>query len=216
MGLSAIDFVPGDVGNFLTQVSGNIPDSLRVIGSVILNPDHDTTMPASIGRNSAFTGDVDLSLPMSLRIADGSFADTLVMGDTTGDGNPDHLLDPETMKSVNSGRMHVEIDNGLPMGVKVKLVLLDKARKPLLTVPQSEGDSVAIDAGIVANGDVQASTHTSRLIELKGTEVTQFNNAVYVHMSMGVTTPGTTAVNFRTTDNVHVRVWSEFSYRVNP
>ncbi len=216
MGLSAIDFAPGDVGNFLTQVSGNLPDSLRVIGTVILNPDYDTTMPANIGRNSAFAGDVDLSLPMSLRIADGCFGDTLVMGDTTGDGTADHLLDPETMKSVNSGRMHVEIDNGLPMGVKVKLVLLDRARKPLLTVPQSEGDSVVIDAGVVANGDVQASTHSSRLIELKGTEVTQFNDAAYVHMSMGVATPGTAAVNFRTTDKVRVRVWSEFSYRVNP
>ncbi len=216
MGLSAIDFAPGDVGNFLTQVSGNIPDSLRIVGNVILNPDYDTTMPANVGRNSAFAGDVDLSLPMSLRIADASFGDTLVMGDTNGDGSSDHLIDPETMKSVNSGRMHVEIDNGLPMGVKVKLVLLDKARKPLLTVPQSEGDSVGIDAGIVANGDVQASAHSSRLIELKGTEVTQFNNAVYVHMSMGVATPGTAAVNFRTTDKVHVRVWSEFSYRVNP
>lgn len=216
MGLSAIDFDPGDVGNFLTQVSGNIPDSLRVIGTVILNPDYDTTMSANIGRNSAFAGVVDLSVPMSLRIADGCFRDTLVMGDTTGDGRADHLLDPETMKSVNSGRMHVEIDNGLPMGVKVKLVLLDKAREPLLTVPQSEGDSVVISAGVVANGDVQASTHSSRLIELKGTEVTQFNNAVYVRMSVGVATPGTEAVNFRTTDKVRVRVWSEFSYRVNP
>ncbi len=57
MGLSAIDFAPGDVGNFLTQVSGNIPDSLRVIGAVILNPDYDTTMATNIGRNSAFAGD---------------------------------------------------------------------------------------------------------------------------------------------------------------
>jgi hypothetical protein len=216
MGLSAIDFAPGDVGNFLTQISGNIPDSLRVIGNVILNPDYDTTMPASIGRNSAFAGDVDLSVPMSLRITDGCFGDTLVMGDTTGDGNADHLLDPETMKSVNSGRMHVEIDNGLPMGVKVKLVLLDKARMPLLMIPQGEGDSVAIDAAIVVNGDVAASTHSSRILEIKGTEVTQFNNAVYVQMSVGIATPGTSAVNFRTTDRVRVRVWSEFSYRVNP
>lgn len=215
MGLSAIDFAPGDVGNFLTRISGNLPDSLRVIGDVVLNPDYDTTMPASIGRNSAFAGDVDLSVPMSLRIADGCFGDTLVMGDTTGDGTSDHLIDPETMKSVNSGRMHVEIDNGLPMGVKVKLVLLDKGRMPLLVVPQSEGDSVTIDAGVVSNGDVQASAHTTRLIELKGSELTQFNNAVYVQMSVGVSTPGTAAVNFRTTDKVRVRVWSEFSYRVN-
>lgn len=214
-GLGVIDFVTEDVGNFLTQISGNIPDSLRIVGSVVMNPDYDTTNATAIGRNCSFGGDVDLTVPMSLQIVDGCFADTLVMGDTTGDGNSDHLIDPKMMQDVNSGKMHVEIDNGLPMGVKVKVVLLDRAHKPLLTVPQSEGDSIDIVAGVVVNGDVQATSRTTRLIELKGTEVLQFNDAAYVHMSVSVSTPGATAVNFRTTDKVSVRVWSEFSYRVN-
>jgi hypothetical protein len=112
--------------------------------------------------------------------------------------------------------MHIEIDNGLPMGVKVKVVLLDRAHRPLLAVPQTEGDSVAITAGIVSNGDVQASTRSSRILELKGSEVQMFNKAEFVQVSLGVATPGDAAVNFRTTDNVRIRVWSEFSYRVNP
>lgn len=216
IGLNPIDFAQGDVGNFLTRVSGNIPDSLRVIGTVVLNPDYDTTMLAYVGRNGSFAGNVDLSLPMSLRIVDGCFADTLVMGDTTADGTTDYLVDPKTMSDVNSGRMHLEIDNGLPMAVKIKVVLLDNAHRPVLTLPQTEGDSLEIGAGVVVNGDVQASTHSSRIIELQRTEVALFNSAAYVHVAVGVVTPGNAAVNFRTTDKVHVRVWSEFSYRVNP
>jgi hypothetical protein len=215
-GLGQVDFAAGDVGNFLSQVSGNIPDSLRVIGNVVLNPDYDTTMATNIGRNCAFTGNVDLSVPMTLRIVDGCFADTLVMGDTSGTGKSDARIDAKTINDVNSGRMHIDIDNGLPMAVKVKIVLLDRDHKPLLAVPQTEGDSVTITAGIVANGDVQAATRSSRIIELKGTEVQFFNKADFVQVSLGVATPGVSAVNFRTTDNVHVRVWSEFSYKVNP
>ena len=215
-GLGEINFAAGDVGSFLSQVSGNIPDSLRVTGNVVLNPDYDTTQATSIGRNCAFTGNVDMSVPMTLRIVDGCFADTLVMGDTSGTGKSDARIDEKTLNDVNSGRMHVDIDNGLPMAVKVKIVLLDRDHKPLLAVPQTEGDSVAITAGIVANGDVQATTRSSRIIELKGTEVQFFNKADFVQVSLGVATPGVSAVNFRTTDNVHVRVWSEFSYKVNP
>ncbi len=216
LGLSVIDFSPGDVGNFLSRASGDLPDSLRIVGMVVLNPDHDTTMTARIGRHGYFGGDVDLSLPMTLRIVDGWFADTLVMGDTTGDGNADYLIDPETLNEVNSGKVHLEIDNGLPMGVKMKLVLLDNGRHPLLTIPQSVGDSMEIGAAMVTNGDVQTPAHSTRIITLDKTEVSRFNSAVYVHMSMGVATPGVDAVNFRTTDKVRVRVWSEFSYRVNP
>jgi hypothetical protein len=214
-GIGTIDFAPGDVGTFLSSVSGNIPDSLRVVGNVILNPDYDTTMTTNIGRNGSFAGDVAFSVPMSLRIVDGCFADTVVMGDTTNDGKTDHIVDPDVMKDVNLGRMHLEIDNGLPLGVKIKLVLLDIAHNPVLTIPQSEGDSLEIGAGLVVNGDVQSSAHSSRIVELRGSELTQFNNAAYVRMNVITTTPGATAVNFHTTDRVRVRVWSEFSYRVN-
>jgi hypothetical protein len=214
--LGIIDFASGDVGHFLTQISGNIPDSMRVVGNVVLNPDYDTTMTTNIGRNGSFGGDVALSVPMSLRIIGGCFADTLVMGDTTHDGKADTIVDPDFMKDVNLGRMHLEIDNALPLGVKVKVVLLDNAHRPVLTIPQSEGDSLEIGAATVVNGDVQSAAHTSRILELKGTELTLFNSAVYVKMSVSTSTSGSEVVNFRTTDNVRVRVWSEFSYRVNP
>jgi hypothetical protein len=215
-GLGTIAFAPGDVGGFLSQISGNLPDSLRVVGNVVLNPDFDTTAPAAIGRNCSFAGNVNLSVPLSMRISDGVFAETLVMGDTTGDGTADHRIDPKELSSFNAGRMFVEIDNGLPLGVKIKLVLLDRNRKPLLVIPQSEGDSITIAAGIVAGGDVQAPAHSSRFVELQNAEIQSLNVADFVQMGVAISTPGSGPVNFNTTDRVRVRVWTQFSYRVKP
>ncbi|GEM_PF-5836668 len=87
-GLDAITFAPGDVGRFLTSISGTLPDSLRVVGTVVLNPDYDTTAPAPVGRNCAFAGDVNLSI---LRLPPNGHFAVRRDGDTTGDGNADTL-----------------------------------------------------------------------------------------------------------------------------
>jgi hypothetical protein len=212
----AIAFVQGDVGRFLTSLSGTLPDSLRVVGSIVLNPDYDTTAPAHIGRNCSFAGNVDLSIPMSLRIVDGHFADTLVIGDTTGDGSTDKRIDESTIEHVNYGQLHVEIDNGLPLDVKVKIGLLDRTRAMLLNLPQTEGDSIAIGAGSLVNGDVHAASRTTRIFELQGADFRQFNLADLVKIDLALATGGSTTVNFRTTDQVRVKMWAQFSYRVNP
>ncbi len=215
-GLDAISFVSGDVGRFLTSVSGALPDSLRVVGTIVLNPDYDTTAPACVGRNCSFAGDLDLSIPMSLRMVNGQFADTLVMGDTTGDGSSDKRIDDKTLNDVNYGQLHVVIDNALPLDVKVKIGLLDRFCSMVLAVPQTEGDSIAIVSGALMNGDVQASSRSTRTIELLGTEIRQFNLADLVKIDMALSTGGDVPVNLRTTDHVKVRMWTQFSYRVKP
>lgn len=216
LGLEEITFTPGAVGTFLSSLSGELPDSLRVVGSIVINPDYDTTAPAAIGRNCSFAGDVDLSLPMSLRIVDGMFTDTLVMGDTTGDGEADRRLDEKTLRDMNAGILHVEVDNGTPLAMKLKVSLMDRTRKMLLMVPQTEGDSIAIAGGAVLNGDVSAATRSTFSVALQNADIRQFNLADLVKVDLALATSGTGAVNFRTTDNVRVRVWTQFSYKVNP
>ena len=127
---------------------------------------------------------------MSLRIANGHFADTLVMGDTTGDGNADDRLDEETISDFNYGKLHVEIENGLPLDVKVKVGLLDRARRMLLAVPQTEGDSIAIAGGSVVNGDVQSASRSVRTLDLLGTDLRQFNLAELVKVDLALASPG--------------------------
>jgi hypothetical protein len=216
MGANPINFAAGDVGTFLSSISGTLPDSLRVVGSVVINPDYDTTSVSAIGRNCAFAADVDISVPMSLSIVGGAFTDTLTLGDTTGDGNADKRIDEKTLADMNSGQLHVEIDNGTPLALKVKLGLMDRLRKTLLLVPQTEGDSIAINGGLVLNGDVYASSHSSFTINLGNADIRQFNAADLVKLDLALATSGSGSVNFRTTDQVRVRVWTQFSYKVNP
>ena len=66
------------------------------------------------------------------------------------------------------------------------------------------------------NGDVYASSRSTFTIDLKNADIRQFNLADLVKVDLALATSGTTPVNFRTTDKVHVRVWTQFSYRVNP
>jgi hypothetical protein len=86
----------------------------------------------------------------------------------------------------------------------------------VLAVPQAEGDSIAIAAGSVMNGDVVASARSTRTLELKGTDLRQFNLADLVKIDLALATGGSLPVNFRTTDQVRVKMWTQFSYRVNP
>ncbi|HUI10408.1 MAG TPA: hypothetical protein VL221_08775 [Bacteroidota bacterium] len=213
--LQPIDFVPGDVGKFLSTISGQFPDSLRVKGAVVVNPNYDRSAPQSVGSTSWFGGQVQVSFPLACALSAGTVADTVAVGDTTGAGHGHTVVDAKTASSINSVTLHVVTDNGIPLGVALKLNFLDAAGKLLLVVPQSAGDSVAVPAPVVAGGDVQAPSHAERIIALSGTEVQQFNKAVTVAYALSVGSPGPDAVRFTSTESVRVRIWAELSYQVN-
>jgi hypothetical protein len=109
----------------------------------------------------------------------------------------------------------VEVDNSLPLQVALKINLQDGNRRDVLTLPQSDGDSLHVAAGVVSNGDVVSSAKSVLTIDLQKSEIDQFNLADFVKLAVGVATPAGGPVNFRTTDKVRVRVWTHFSYGVN-
>jgi hypothetical protein len=213
--LQPIDFVPGDVGRFLSTISGQLPDSLRVRGAVLVNPDYDVSAPQSIGSRSWFGGQVQVSFPLTCSLTGGQFRDTASIGDTSGTGQEHTLVDTKTAGDVNSIKLHVVIDNAIPLQVALKLQLLDRAQRPLISLPQTAGDSIRIPAPAVLGGTVQSPTHAERIIQLAGTEVQQFNSAYSVAYDLEISTAGTAAVRFESTATIKIRVWAEFSYQVN-
>jgi hypothetical protein len=210
-----IDFVPGEVGRFLSSISGQLPDSLRVRGAVLVNPEYDISTPQSVGSRSWFGGQVQVSFPLMLSLAGGEFADTASIGDTSGAGQGHTLVDAKTAGQINSIKLHVVIDNAIPLQVALKLQLLDRAKRLLLVLPQTAGDSITIPAPVVLGGIVQSASHTERIIQLAGTEVQQFNTASSVAYGLGLSTAGTDPVSFESTQAIRIRVWAEFSYQVN-
>ena len=219
-GPDLILFDQGDVGNFLSQFSGRLPNELRIEGRTLVNPpDVYNPSPAgvgSIGRNSSLSGRADLELPLMMGIVSGTFADTIALGDTTADGHKDYVFDKSTLNDVNSGTVVFEIRNAMPVQVGFRLRLLDIARQSLLLVPQS-GQEMSIAAATVdSGGNVTLPANSTATFALSESEVRQFNPAEYLTYALSLaTTPGASAVRFKTTDYVNVRMWSTLNYRVN-
>jgi hypothetical protein len=97
----------------------------------------------------------------------------------------------------------------------VKLQLLDRAHRLLLSLPQTAGDSITIPGPAVVDGTVQSAAHAERIIQLTGTEVPQFNGAYALAYDVSVATSGIGAVRFESTQTIKIRVWAEFAYQVN-
>ena len=216
---SVISFDPADVGTFLTRLSAHMPDSVRIVGDVLMNPPefYDPTPSGlgSVGRNSAFGGAVDLSVPLRLSIADGLVQDTLSLGDEDGNGTRDGNVGDDQWDAFNGGKLYCEITNGLPFQVSVDLSLQDGSRATLLTLPRT-GEAISVSAPAVdAGGNVIAPAQSSILISLEGQDIRQFRPAAFLRYGVHLaTTPGG-PVLFRSTDDVHIRMWSTFSYQVN-
>jgi hypothetical protein len=220
-GNDLVQFDPTEVGQFLSQFSGQLPERLRITGRVLVNPpDVYVPTPAgvgTVGRNSSFGGNLDLQVPLMLGIVNGTYRDTLVIGDTTADGLRDYTINKDRLNDVNHGTMHIEVQNGMPLELGISLRLLDRTGQSILLVPQS-GQGVQVTAAAVdGGGNVVLPAQSRSSFTLSQSEVRQFNPAEFLTYSVAlVTTPGSPAVRFKTSDYVRVRMWSTLSYRVNP
>jgi hypothetical protein len=210
-----IVFSPQEVGNFLSRLSAKLPDTLRIIGRVILNPDYDTVTVGAVGSRSSFGGLVDLNIPLNVSVG-GLLTDVVTFGDTTGDGNSDYRENRDLMQSMNSGKIHLVLDNAVPLAFACKVTLLDHARQPVLSFPQSEGDSLTVSPPLVAVGEAGSAVRSIRTITLTMNEIRALERAQFVQIALGLSTPGTDPVAFRSDQSFRARVWAELSYRVEP
>lgn len=213
--LSTISFSPREVGAFLSRLSSSLPDSIRIVGNVVLNPDYDTLHAGTVGSRCTFGGLVDLSIPLNLSVA-GTFADTLAFGDTTGDGNSDYRENRELLESMNSGSIHLLVDSEIPLRCASKVVLLDRFHQPVLWFPQIDGDSLLVNAPPVSGGEVTGSARTLQTLPLSAAEIRSLERVKFVRLVLGLSSAGTGPVRFRSTGHFRARVWSEMSYRVEP
>jgi hypothetical protein len=219
-GSDLILFDQGEVGTFLSQFSGTLPSELRIEGRTLVNPpDAYNPTPAGIGtvgRNSSLSGNVDLQVPLMMGIVNGTYNDTLVLGDTSADGRRDYTINKDRINDVSSGTMVFEVKNAMPVQVGFTLRLLDVRKQPLLLVPQS-GEEMRINAASVdGEGNVVLAANSTASFQLNQAEVQRFNPAEYLTYALSlVTTPGAPAVRFKTSDYVQIRVWSKLTYRVN-
>jgi len=217
-GGSTITFDPAEAGNFLSQFTAGLPDSVHISGKVLVNPpDCYTTDPLKVGGLSSagsFGGTLQLSIPLTVGISQASYRDTVDFG-LAEDGSNKKPGEDE-LKNINTAKLHIEIQNGIPADVSVRVHVLDAMHHELLTLPQSGGTLAVAAATVDAQGFAAAPGISNLEIELNHAEAQQYSAATYVDYEVALQTPqGGSTVTFRTTDFVHVRVWTECSMGVN-
>lgn len=217
---SVMVFDPAQVGQFLTQISGRLPDSLRVVGDLLVNPPefYQPTLAGigSVGRNSMFSGDMELVVPLRLTLSGGRLVDTVAVGDTTGDGRGHIDLPTEITDDMNSGTIVVEVENGLPLSVTAEVALLDRARGVLLRLPGAGGSIQAAAPPVDGGGNVTGLVRARSSIALSKADLRLLERSERLVYTLAFATTGTSLVRFRAGDSVRIRAWATFSYRVEP
>ena len=217
-GMSTITFDQSEVGSFLSQFTEGLPDSLHLTGKVLVNPpDCYTTDPLKAGGLSSsctFGGSVALAIPLTIGITKATYRDTVDFGLAEDGSNKKPGQDQ--LKNVNTAKLHVELQNGLPADVSVRIHILDAMHREILALPQSGGFLSVAAASIDAQGFSTARGVSNLEVDLNHAEAQQYSAATYVDYEVSLASAqGGSTVSFRTSDAIHVYVWTECSMGVN-
>jgi hypothetical protein len=218
-GQDAVEFDPAEVGRFLSQLAERFPDSVRVMGRVLVNPP-DVYTPSlagvgSVGSRSAISGSVSVSVPLNLGLGNGTVRDTLVIGDTLNNGKKGFTIDQSTLNQYNHGRVYIEVENGLPAELAVNVSFLGTSRLHLMTLPQNGTPIRLSGAQVDGSGNVVAPSRTTTVVELSRQELANYNPSEYLAYNVGLnTSSGGSTVQFKTDQSVKVRVWTQLSGRI--
>jgi hypothetical protein len=166
--------------------------------------------PVNVGNRSASGG---VSSPLAFSPKGGLFADTVSIEDGSGQGHT--FIDSQNVRDITSMKVHVVVDNAIPLQVALKLEFLDGSNRLLIAIPQSAGDSIIVSAPIVTGGTVHSPSHTERVIEFTDTDIQQFNNSYSLAYFLQISSPAPGVVLSETTATIKIRVWAEFFYQVN-
>lgn len=218
-GQDVIEFDGAEIGQFLSQLSSKLPDSIRISGRILVNPSdvyvQSNAGVASVGSQSFVGGSAFINIPLSLGVVNGTVRDTVALGDTTNGGVKSSTIDKAQLDHYNSGKVFIELQNGLPAEVSFNVRLLDRSLRGLLTLPQSGQLITLRGANVDANGEVTMPAKTTTVLELNQQEVSQYNPSEFVSVSVGLNTSSQSpTVQFRTDHQVKVRVWTTVSGKV--
>jgi len=164
--------------------------------------------------DSGMVDSLGTSSKVSVTNLAGILEDTTVVGDSTGDGVTDLWVDGSTAERLTSATAFVEVENGIPGRLRVKLAMLDGSGAVLFWVPAQAGDSLTIDPPEIVNGDVVAPRTSQTPLELSIDDVRTINRVSRVAYAIAAGTPAGQSVNVSLSDRVVMRSWVQLTYRV--
>jgi hypothetical protein len=137
------------------------PEKIRFGGSAVMNPDGNTgTRDNYIFGDSRFLGDLEVEIPVELRLNNLHFADT-VDNPLHDEDFSDSPIDPEDIESL---KILLDIDNGFPLGISLSVSLYDSTANTVRSTLNAA--DILEPAPVDANGRVSAPAECYTEIEL--------------------------------------------------
>ena len=145
------------------------------------------------------------------------YQESVVLGDTTGDGQDDSGLDGGFFSSISQATIFVEAANGTPAGMELSLDILDGDGQVLLELPGIDSLMYLVPAPLDATGKVGSPTNTLATIEIEQGIQELFENAETLSYTIDITfPPNVTAEHVLASDSLMIRTWGTFLSTVDP
>ena len=208
------------LSSFFSSGNASLPSKLQVLGQAVIDPASyyqyaDSTGTVQTG-DSVYTS-VEFSFPVTIGIINGTFKDTVVISDSSG-----NKIDKKSLSQIDSGQVIFTIFNGFPMQISVGSKLLpglaNNKSLPdtvvLLSLPKS-GVILADSARYVSNPNSPIGL-TGTVISLDTSDVDKINPANFVAVNIKLNTSGSNVpVEFKKSYYVQLKAFVSVRYNVD-
>ncbi|MBU1422304.1 MAG: hypothetical protein KKG06_03835, partial [Bacteroidetes bacterium] len=182
----------------------NLPKSFYVNASGTINPNY---ISGSISNTDKIGGRIIFDVPLNVGIRGGMIRDTVEMGDAKNDDGSKFNLDSNLVNSIQSGWLNFTFKNGIPLGLKSSIILLDKNKNVLQFLPAT--GPVTVNPSLVRfDGFAGDAVESKFIIPLNKTEIDNINRAKFIALEIVINTVETAPfVKFKNTDWINFRVF---------
>ena len=209
------------LSSFFSGGNGSLPQQFIVTGRALVDPPSYYQYPESTGTvkagDSVYTS-VEFKFPVRVGIINGTYKDTIVISDTSG-----NKIDKKSLSQIDSGKVIFTINNAFPfqLDVGTKLfqsLLADKSKpdtsKVLLLLPKV-GEIRADSARYGSKPDAPVSV-TGTVIGLTPDDVGQINPASFIAVGIKMKTAGNDSpVEFKKDYYVRLKAFVSVLYNVD-
>lgn len=201
------------VSSLSRYVSANktLPNSFKLGTNATINPYY---VVGSISSSDKIGGNISFEIPSNIGIKGGVFRDTLQLGDEKNDNGETVELDSILINRLQSGFIDFTLSNGIPLGTRISIKLLDAYRLFIQNIPGT--GPVHVSPPVVGvDGFASQVVQSKFSVAMNKTELDNLNKAKFAVLEIIFNTSDSSpSVKFRNSDKINVRVFGTLNYRV--
>jgi hypothetical protein len=193
------------INEFMRSFAPNFPEEFLVVGTAVVNPDF---ADGFVDQRDYFNTSVDLTIPFNFGIRDGIVRDTLAIEDGDDD------IDREVFDYFNYGTMYFESVNAIPLGMELRLCLLDERGAVLREFPLEHHPAIGILAAPVDESGLVSlpADRDIRFLELTSEDIVLIRQADQTELILHInTTDGSEKVIFSVDNYLHLKIFATFN-----